>query len=88
MNAPQEIREFYFVLSEEEAGRVGDSLDSLMRSGSYLEAEKLLEGAKKVKGLLTIKHVRLGNLIGGERAWIDSMQFDVELQFPSESHSL
>ncbi|MCH7990084.1 MAG: hypothetical protein IID46_13160, partial [Planctomycetes bacterium] len=43
---------------------------------------KIHEQLPKGAGKLTIKEMELGNLIIGERPWIERMEFEVELTFP------
>ncbi len=68
-----------------------DAVDKLMHPYLYSEKEvaqaqeimhtELLE---KATGVLTITHIELGNLVVGERAWIDRMEFKVELYPPGD----
>ena len=43
-----------------------------------------MEDVKRItrdgRGVLEITHLALGNLIPGERAWIESMRFRVEIE--------
>lgn len=46
------------------------------------EAENIIWAMPKAGGTLTITDLVLGNLVVGERAWIESMSFTVELLLP------
>lgn len=72
VNAPQEERGILF------SPEVGRSFDYPL-TGS--EAEEFTRQAGK--GLLTIRNLVLGNLVPGERAWIESMDFTIDLKWPS-----
>ncbi|MGH7322161.1 MAG: hypothetical protein ACRELA_21420, partial [Candidatus Rokuibacteriota bacterium] len=86
VNAPQEVREFAFVTNEADYRIAGEALDTLLWPSSPGEremAERRFESveARTARGRLTILELRLGNLVVGQRAWIERMRFDVEL-FP------
>lgn len=68
VNAPQQEREFLF------SPEVGRSLEYPPTS----DLEDLLSG-NAGKGLLTIRNLTLGNLIAGEKAWIQRMEFTIDL---------
>jgi hypothetical protein len=48
------------------------------------EAIKTYEGLVKGTGVMTITHLDLGNLMVNERAWIEYMEFEVELCLPPD----
>jgi hypothetical protein len=91
VHAPQEKRSFRFVLDETGYQTASDAVDKLMHQYLYSEEEvaqareimdtELLE---KATGVLTITHIELGNLMVGERAWINYMEFEVELDLPCD----
>ena len=87
VNAPQELREFYFVLNEPDYRRAFDALQILLWPYSYSKQQiDAAEGAhakvRKGRGKLMIRDLKLNALEPGERAGIDRMAFDVELTFP------
>jgi hypothetical protein len=87
VNAPQELREFYFVLNEADYRRAFDALQILLWPYSYSKQQiDAAEGAhakvRKDRGKLMIRDLKLNALEPGERAGIDRMTFDVELTFP------
>lgn len=84
VNAPQEIRCFNFVFSQEGYERMLAERKCLQWnidcSDSGMEEEQIYTS----RGILTITELELGNLIPNEQAWIDSMKFDVEIYLPKE----
>ncbi|MDK1032216.1 MAG: hypothetical protein QGD94_09435 [Planctomycetia bacterium] len=87
VNAPQEERDFCFVLNRGDYQSAWNDLEILLwrnpRSKEYSAAEKGHESLSKRMGQLTIQDLRLGNLIVGKQAWIDYMRFEVEIRLPS-----
>jgi len=87
VNAPGDIRKFYFVLNNSDYQKAGKALDRLLWPYSYSEqkvkeAEFILSKLKRGYGILTIQDLKLNNLMPGQQAGIDWMKFDVELHFP------
>ena len=87
MNAPQELREFYFVLKESDYRRAFDALQILLWPYSYSKQQiDAAEGAqakvRKGRGKLIIRDLKLNVLELGKQAGIERMTFDVELSFP------
>jgi hypothetical protein len=87
VHAPQELREFYFVLNDPDYRRAFDALQILLWPYSYSKQQiDAAEGAhaklRKGSGKLMIRDLKLKALEPGERAGIDRMAFDVELIFP------
>ena len=87
VNAPQELREFYFVLNEADYRRAFDALQILLWPYSYSKQQiDAAEGAhakvRKGRGKLMIRDLKLNVLELGKQAGIDWMAFDVELTFP------
>jgi hypothetical protein len=72
VNAPQEEREFLF------SPEVGRSFDYPLTGP---EAEEFARQAGR--GMLTIRNLVLGNLVPGEKAWIESMDFTIDLEWPT-----
>jgi hypothetical protein len=66
------------VLSEEDAKKLGDEIGGFQEGKSADFSWKGPIG----QGKLTIRNLRLGNLAPGSRAWIESMDFAISLQFP------
>ncbi len=87
VNAPQEVREFDFVLNDSDYQKAFDALGKMMWSYSYSEQEVneatiIHDKLSKGHGKLTIRDLKLNNLVAGKQAGIESMKFDVELNFP------
>jgi len=99
LNTPGKTRYFDFVLNNDDYEKAGEAVEVMMRGGIYLEEEKkfvpateeeieaaflFYEEVPKGEGTLTIMDMTLGNLVIGEKAWIESMSFDVEFVFPQD----
>ena len=87
VNAPQQSRQFYFVLDDADYRRAFDALQVLLwpytHSNQQIdEAENVHAKLVKGKGGLTIRDLKLNALEVGKQAGIDRMTFDVELTFP------
>jgi hypothetical protein len=87
VNAPQELREFYFVLNEANYRSAFDALQILLWPYSYSKQQiDAAEGAhakvRKGRGKLIIRDLKLNVLELGKQAGIERMTFDVELSFP------
>ncbi len=87
VNAYGEVREFYFVLNDADYKKASDALDKMLWSYSYSEQEvdeatAIHDNLSKGHGKLTINDLKLNNLVIGKQAGIESMKFDVELNFP------
>jgi hypothetical protein len=87
VNAPQKVREFYFVLDDGDYQKAFDALQILLWPSSSSKQQvdqaqnvhvKLLKGS----GKLTIRDLKLNSLEAGKQAGIDAMTFDVELALP------
>jgi hypothetical protein len=83
VNAPQGVREFAFATDESDYRIVLEALDKLLCPSSPGEREMAERGfesveARAARGRLTILALRLGNLVVGQRAWIEGMRFEVE----------
>lgn len=89
VNAPQEIRQFRFVLTEQDEQIIAQAHECLFRNEcnelTPEEADSVIWAIPKAGGTLTITDLVLGNLIVGEQAWIESMSFTVELLLPEGS---
>lgn len=88
-SAPQEARHFAFVLSEADYHAADGALDKLLWPYQYSEeevqqAQQIYDQLETATGVLTITGLELGNLIAGERAWIEQMEFEVELVLPND----
>jgi hypothetical protein len=87
VNAPGETRRFDFVVNERDYEIAVEALDKMLWPGNWSEEEVDLAATEHARlnkghGILEIMDLELGNLIEGERAWIEHMAFDVELIFP------
>ena len=87
VNAPQELREFYFVLSEADYRSAMDALQVVLWPYSYSKqqidrAERAHANLRKGNGTLTIRDLKLNTLERGKRAGIDRATFNVALVFP------
>jgi len=91
VNAPQKERRFYFVLNEADYQVASIAYDILhypsllSKDLSEQSKKQILEQREKLEpreGELAITRIELGNLIVGEQAWIDYMEFEVTLDLP------
>jgi hypothetical protein len=85
VNVPQKVRAFNFVLNEQGYDKAVDTLNKMLYPSSYSSDE--IEKAGHVKlitgtGTLTINKIILNHLKLNEQAGIDSMTFDVRLEWP------
>jgi len=78
VNAPQMTRDFSFVLTEKDATALADEISDFQEGKSA----DLPWNAPMGRGTLRIRNLRLGNLVPGSRARIDSMDFTISLRFP------
>lgn len=84
VNAPQKVRRFYFILNEEDHQIAYNSLNlQLFPEEEHEQIWKKREQLEPREGQLTITKLELGNLVPGEDAWIENMEFEVELSLPS-----
>ena len=86
VNAPQDLRVFYFVLNEADYRSAFDALQILLWPYSYSKQQiDAAEGAhsklRKGRGMLQIRDLKLDTL-NRKQAGIDRIAFDVELNFP------
>lgn len=86
VNAPQEVREFYFVLSDADYHRAFDALQVLLWSYAHPKqrinwAENVHAKLPKGSGTLIIRDLKLNTLEFGKQAGIDRMTFTVLLKF-------
>ena len=84
VNAPQELREFYFVLSEADYRTARDAVQILLWPYSYSKqqidgAERAHANLPKGSGTLTIRDLELNTLDRGKQAGIDRVKFNVSL---------
>lgn len=87
VNAPQELREFYFVLNEVDYRSATAALDIFLWPYSYSKeqidgAERAHAMLRKGHGTLTIRDLKLNTLERGKQAGIERMTFHVALVFP------
>jgi hypothetical protein len=87
VNAPQETREFHFVLDDADYQKAFDALQRTRWPHSYSskavrEAVNLHRELSKGTGVVTIRELKLNNLQTGNHAGIDFMKFNVELTLP------
>lgn len=82
---PQEVRPFSFILTEESYETALEAIGCIISPCDNMEVEEAIqihETIPKASGKLTINQLDLGNLVIGERAWIEIMEFTVELEVP------
>ena len=87
VNAPQDERDFAFVLSANDYARASRTLEALLW-GARPEAERqqpmeTLERVSRGRGRLRVTGSSLGNLLPGAHAWFEWLSFDVELCRPA-----
>ena len=78
VNAPQLRRDFSFVLNEAGANELADEIASFQEGKTTDLPLKALVG----RGTITISNLKLGNLVTGSRARIESMDVTVALHLP------
>jgi hypothetical protein len=89
VNAPQDRRDFHFVMTREDYRAAADALDQLLwrraedTDESRQHAMDIYDGVTRGEGTLRIHRLDLGNLVPGQQAWIDSMGFTAELCLPT-----
>lgn len=86
VNAPQQERAFCFFLNESDY-QIAKAWLYEEESLSAEEQQTLEEKYTQLRpsaGLLSIRNLELDNLTIGERAWIESMEFEVELRLTKE----
>jgi len=78
VHAPQEERDFEFVTNEADARRVAGALEQ------YREGKRndFSPNVSFGQGKLLVRNLKLGNLVPGLQAWIESMDLSVSLEFP------
>jgi len=89
INAPQELRQFNFVLNGRDYQQAFDCLQKILWPYSYspeevAKAEVLQQSIRMAEGSLTIKEMELNNLVITQQAGMDYMKFDVELHLPPD----
>lgn len=87
--APQEDREFAFVLNKKDYKYVSKLLDKILYPQNISDKEQddatdEFFSYRKGRGLLHIKDLELGNLILDQQAWIEKMEFIVDVEIPEK----
>ncbi len=87
--APQEERLFSYVLNEEDYQIAWDAGECIMwpllcEDMVTQEAIDLHQSVPTMSGTLLITNLELGNLEPGTQPWIEYMEFEVELNLPTE----
>jgi hypothetical protein len=87
VNAPQEVREFYFVLDGGDYRKAFDALQAMLWPHSFSQrqidqAQSAHGKLSKGHGKLTIRGLTLYSLEAGKQAGINSMTFDVAFDLP------
>ena len=85
VNAPQYERRFCFVLNEADYQAAYAWLDAHKGATAQVSGtvESRYQMAERATGAVSIRELVLGNL-DGERAWIERMEFGVEITVPGE----
>lgn len=88
VNAPRKVRAFAFVLDPSGRREAAEALDIILwpngrEEAAIIAAEERWRGVAKVEGGLRVEALELGNLVKGERAWIERMAFTVTIDLPS-----
>lgn len=79
INGVRKKRGFNFVFNRDDSEKIWNS--------HYLSPGSIKSDTTKIprsRGILTITHLELGNLISGDTAWIEYMEFEVKVYLPSE----
>jgi len=87
VNAPQEIRNFSFVLDSAGYQAAYEALDVVLWPDGRAEAdlrgaEKRLKAVPKARAVMEIGALELGNLAEGEQAWIERLAFQIQINLP------
>lgn len=87
--APQEERFFSYILNEENYQIASDAVECIMwpllcEEMDTHEAIDLHQSVPTMGGRLLITNLELGNLEPGRQPWIEYMEFEVELNLPTE----
>ena len=91
VNAPQEVREFEFVLNEEDYQLALDALTKLSWPYDYTDEEvdeasqQIYGGLKQGRGILTVTDMEFGNLEPNKEAWFERVKFNVTLTLPTDT---
>ena len=89
VNAPQEERGFNFVLHEVDYQVASEAVEcimwpSLCEDMDVQAAIDLHQSVPMTGGTLWVTELEIGNLKPGEQAWIEYMEFEVELDLPAD----
>ncbi|MCP4370254.1 MAG: hypothetical protein GY797_19390 [Deltaproteobacteria bacterium] len=86
VNAPQKERKFDFILTETDYWIAYNGINTrfLPSEGEQEQAKEAFNQLESYNGILTIISLELGNLKIGEQAWVEDMEFEVELSLPSD----
>lgn len=85
----REIRQFNFVLNQDDLETIKSNHNCATRNQckdtlNQSEANNTIVKIPKSRGILTITKLQLGNLIINDIAWIDYMEFDVDIYLPTK----
>ena len=81
-NPPQLQRNFQFVMNEQDAQTVSDAYYAYTEG----ETNDFSPNVPFGNGTITISNLKLGNLASSSKAWIESMNFSVNLQLPTSTN--
>jgi hypothetical protein len=89
VNAPQEVREFNFLLNRNDFEKVWSaySCETWNHCENGLTQDKagnLIAITPKSRGIMTITNFELGNLVPNDKAWFESLDFEVKIYLPAE----
>jgi hypothetical protein len=89
VNAPQKVREFNFLFNQNDYETVKSAYICLNWNGcknglTQHKSEIIIATMPKSAGIMTITNLELGNLVPDDRAWIESMEFEVKIYLPAE----
>lgn len=87
VNAPQEERNFCFVLNEADYQTAYGWLNEALLPSEKVHRQVMsrYKSLKLQKGVLRITQLDLGNLVMGQQPWIEHMEFEVEIFLLAES---
>lgn len=88
VNAPQEWRDFEFVISSSQHRVAGSALDIILWPGDRPQAAQdsawaVWEALPRGTGWLKVTGMELGGLVQDQTPWFESMRFEVELKIPA-----
>lgn len=87
VNTPQEKRWINFLFNEQDYQIASEAMDCILRNDcgdlDVHQSRQMITNIPKSRATMNITQLELGNLVEGEQAWIESMEFEVEIPLPA-----